>query len=683
MPTARQYRLYDPERGRVLTSTAPTFTENRRLLWDWKEEVIGDEITPFDPMEPVEPEPEAPEDPEAPVHTPKGSPVVTPPKGSSTVKALQPPPKGNLTVSLPFDTEEELEGDTIVVDTGARSPETTESGPEPQEGRYATRSSSRSLERGLQATESPEGQIPLPKTYAEAVNDPIHSGDWKQAISEELTKLQALETWEHAELPPGKKALGFTWVFTVKYTPTGLIDRYKARLVAQGFGQVSGDNYLETFSPAIRAESLRLLLALGAYEDLEIRQIDVVSAYPRSTLHATVYMRAPEALKVPKGQVLLVKKSLYGLKQSGREWYIEACKGLETLGFTPCFSEPSVLRNPESGILIGLYVDDMLILGPKPQAIEKVVQGIRALWEIKDLGNVGKILGSRVRRNRQNRTLYLDQEAYITEVISRFRLQEAAPVTLPVGDRNTLIRGRPDELQADQALYQSAIGALTWITKSSRPDIAYAVGQLSQHCIDPKIRHWNAVLRVLRYLKGTAGYRISYGPKGPNSGTTGAVDWKLQGYSDADYAGDTTDRHSVSGQLWCLNRGPITWNSTKQRSVALSTTESEYIALSEACKQGQWLRALLRELQRPQYLNDTLATPIFSDNQACIALAKDPVAHSRTKHIDVRYHYIRQLITYGKATVAYLPTGGMIADMLTKPLPITAYRRCIKELIAL
>ena len=219
-----------------------------------------------------------------------------------------------------------------------------------------------------------------------------------------------------------------------------------------------------------------------------------------------------------------------------------------------------------------------------------------------------------------------------------------------------------------------------WLIKSTRPDIAYAVGQLSQHCNEPTVRHWNAVLRVLRYLKGTTGYRLQYGNRGPRfpigEESIGLPGPGLQGYSDADYAGDTTNRHSVSGQLWTLAWGPITWNSTKQRSVALSTTESEYIALSDASKQGQWIRALLRELQRPQYLSSTLATPIFSDNQACIALSKDPVAHSRTKHIDVRYHYIRQLVTYGKATVTYLPTGDMIADMLTKPLPITAFRHC-------
>ena len=214
------------------------------------------------------------------------------------------------------------------------------------------------------------------------------------------------------------------------------------------------------------------------------------------------------------------------------------------------------------------------------------------------------------------------------------------------------------------------------VLKGSYLDITYVIRQLSQHCNEPTIRHWNAVLRVFRYLKGTINYSISYGT-GEREGP------KLQGYSDADYAGDIVDRRSTSGHLYLLNNGPVTWNSTKQRCIATSTIESEYISLSEASKQGQWIRALLKELQRTQYLTSTLATPIFSDNQGCIALAGDPVAHSRTKHIDVRYHYIRELVAYNKAIIDYVLTEEMVVDMLTKPLPLTALRRCIGGLFSL
>jgi hypothetical protein len=197
------------------------------------------------------------------------------------------------------------------------------------------------------------------------------------------------------------------------------------------------------------------------------------------------------------------------------------------------------------------------------------------------------------------------------------------------------------------------------------------VNQLASYCNEPTIRHWNAVVRILRYLKGTIKYKLRLG----HQGTYGL---KLQGFCDADYAGDVDSRVSCSGGLFLLGGGPVVWISTKQRSIALSTGESEYISAAEAAKIGQWLRTLLQELQREAYPGNHLEVPIFSDNTACIALAKDPVAHARTKHIEVRYHYIRQLVSYGRTTLAYLQTKDMLADILTKPLPITAFRRCIE-----
>ncbi|KFY82599.1 hypothetical protein V500_10440 [Pseudogymnoascus sp. VKM F-4518 (FW-2643)] len=344
----------------------------------------------------------------------------------------------------------------------------------------------RPFEEAFEATYAVPPKLPNPGRYSEAVTDPEHGADWSLAVKEELTQLQSLGTWERAKLPRGKRVLGCRWVFNVKYTPTGLIDRFKARLVAQGFGQVPGDDYLETFSPTIRAESLRLLLSIGASEDMDIRQIDVVSAYPRSDLHAEVYMKPPEGLYCPEGYVLRLRKSLYGLKQSGREWYIEACKGLGELGFQPIFSEPSIFTTPDRRILIGLYVDDMLILSKDPLDIDRVVKGIEKRWKIKDLGEVIMILGIRVTRDRKNRRIFLDQEGYVDEIVKRFRLEQATPYSTPATtDRAALVKG-----------------------------------------------------------------------------------------------------DAMSGHIFMLNMGPVSWTSAKQRCVATSTTEAEYIALCEASKQA-------------------------------------------------------------------------------------------------
>ena len=316
----------------------------------------------------------------------------------------------------------------------------------------------------------------------------------------------------------------------------------------------------------------------------------------------------------------------------------------------------------------------MLVLGADLARVKETIKGIAQQWEIKDLGDVGQILGLQVSRDRQKRTLRLTQEPYIRALVRQFGLEDSKPINTPISDRNTVASPAKDEAEADQSRYQSSVGMVMWVARGSRFDVQYLIGQLSQYCNNPTIRHWNAIQRLIRYLNGTADYGIEYGGKGLSG-------HQLQGYCDADYAGDTSDQRSTSGYLFILGGGPITWTSVKQRSVSTSTTESEYMALSEACKQGYWIRALLGELNRYQYLPKSRATPIFSDNQSCIALAKDPIAHSRTKHIDVRYHYIRELVSFGKVAVDYIPTEDMKADILTKPLPFVAFKRCIGGLL--
>jgi len=203
----------------------------------------------------------------------------------------------------------------------------------------------------------------------------------------------------------------------------------------------------------MRSESLRILCSIANSLDWEIRQVDVVSAYPRSKLHAKVYIKAPDGLDIPKGKVLLLLQALYGLKQSGREWYIEACTGLKELGFTPCYSEPSVFVNTDHSQIIGLYVDDMIILGADLRAVKETIKGIAARWQIKDLGDVSQILGLRVTRNRAEKILRIDQSPYIRATIQTFGMADANPVANLVTDRNTLVKGRQDEEATDQAHY--------------------------------------------------------------------------------------------------------------------------------------------------------------------------------------------------------------------------------------
>ena len=629
--TSRQYKLYDPRKEQFIEATAPTFYEDKLLEWEWGI-VPGDMVLPWNPWDKVQ----------EPIFIGTREPETEP--------------------------EIVIPEDTIVVDTGEADTENALAAI--FEDHFGVE----------QAWITEQESAIVPKSLEEALRDPIHGPEWEKATVTEITKLQALGTWTVVDLPEGKKPIGCRLVYALKYTPTGLIERYKARLVGQGFGQKPGEDFLETFSPTIRLESLKLLLAIGAEKDLDILQCDVVSAYPRSKLHARVYVKPNEYLrkflgiKDPK-KVLLLNQALYGLKQSGREWYIEACRGLKTLGFEPLYSEPSIFQNAKNGQLIGLYVDDIVVLGKERQAVQATIDSIGRLWEIKDLGDISVILGLRITRDRAKRTLKIDQNLYIQSLIEKYRLQGTTSVTLPATDREAYSKAKPGEHLADQALYQSAIGALMWLSRGARWEISASVSALSAYCGEPTVRHWNAVLRILRYLKGTAEMGTIFQPSGEHGPN-------LQGYCDADYAGDIDDRVSRSGVLYLLGGGVIVATSQKQRSTALSTGQSEYMALAEGAKTGQWLSTLLREIHCSQYLSGGLSVPIYSDNTACIALAKDPIGHARTKHIEVRYHYIRELVASKKVILQYISTKDMLADILTKPLPITAFKRCIRGLTA-
>lgn len=309
----------------------------------------------------------------------------------------------------------------------------------------------------------------------------------------------------------------------------------------------------------------------------------MLSVHIRSKLHADVYMKPPEGLECLPGKVLQLNTSLYGLKQSGREWYIEACHSLQSIGLWPTASDPSVFTLEDKSLVLWLYVNNMLVLSNNSKRIEQVISSIRKLWDIKDMGEVEKILGLRIQRDRTHHALTICQTPYIEETLEKFDLINAKSSSLPASDRNMLIAASPNEPQADQSLYQQAIGRLTWIANSTRFDIFYAVGQLGQHCNKLVIRHWNSILQVLRYLSGTWDLKIQL------RGTTQTdrmlhrnkrYGHKLHGFSDADYAGDHVDRRSVSDHLYMLNRGLIGWSSTKQRCIVTSTTEAEYIALS-------------------------------------------------------------------------------------------------------
>jgi transposase InsO family protein len=504
-----------------------------------------------------------------------------------------------------------------------------------------------------------------PTTYTEAMNAPDAS-KWEQAARDEYSSLMKNKTWRLVDLPQGRKVIGCKWVFKVKRNALGEVDRYKARLVAKGYSQSQGIDYNETFAPVAKFNSIRTLIALAAQYDLELHQMDVKTAFLNGNLEEDIYMEQPEGF-AKKGQVRKVcklQKSLYGLKQAGRAWYQKIDSTLTTeMGFDRTHSDSCVYVLQKDGILIimAIYVDDLIILANDLPALEKLKTDLAERFEMKDLGEAQFCLGIQIVRDRARKTISINQSVYIEGILKKFGMAECKPIGTPL-DANTKITSSMSP-ESDQELekmkgtpYQQAIGSLMYAMLGTRPDIAYAVGALSRYNSNPGQGHWQAVKRIFRYLKGTTGQSLQY--KADNK--------QLVGYCDADWGGDHDDRKSTTGYVFVLAGGAVSWASKKQPTVALSTTEAEYMATTQATKEAIWLQRLLGEVGFRTCAQSPMT--IFSDNQSSVALTKNSVYHARTKHIDIQHHFVRERVENQEIAVMFCRTEDMVADVLTKGL---------------
>jgi hypothetical protein len=512
-------------------------------------------------------------------------------------------------------------------------------------------------ENALVANES------IPQQYRQAVEDPVYGQYWLAAVQKELNALAAFETWEEVELPEGRKAISSKWVFALKKAADGSISKFKARLVARGFTQQFGIDYEETFAPTVKYDSLRAILSLATSENLEVHQLDIENAYLAGTLEEEIFMTPPEGVDT-QGRVLRLRKSLYGLKQSARVWNQHLTDYLVSKGFRKLDEDHGVLvlgggiRDPD-GAVIPVYVDDMLIVCKKKETVTRIKRELAEQFKIKDLGEVSNLLNITVKRDRKRRTMTLSQESYANEILERFNMLDAHPVSTPMDP------GRLNELQepgnggnegmVERRLYQQAMGCLIYLMVCTRPDIAYAVSQLSRYCQEPLGTHWEMLRHLLRYIRGTSAMAVQYS----NSRM-------LVGYTDSDYAREPVQRKSTGAYLFMINGGPISWNSKRMATVATSTMEAEYMAMAEATKQAVWTKRLLISLGMQQEERGVL---IFADNKAALLLSKNPENHPRSKHIQVRYHYVREAVTLRSVEFEYVSTKDMLADGLTKPLP--------------
>ncbi|KAJ0804413.1 putative RNA-directed DNA polymerase [Helianthus annuus] len=509
-----------------------------------------------------------------------------------------------------------------------------------------------------------------PECYEEAMEDE-HKREWVEAMQDEMNSLYENNTFELVKLPKGKRALKNKWVYKVKTEEHTSRPRYKARLVVKGFSQRKGIDFDEIFSPVVKMSSIRVILGLAASLDLEVEQMDVKTAFLHGDLDKEIYMEQPEGFQV-KGKedyVCKLQKSLYGLKQAPRQWYKKFESVMGKQGYRKTISDHCVFFQrfgDDDFIILLLYVDDMLIIGKNAERIVQLKKELSKSFSMKDLGPAKQILGIRITRDRASKKLHMSQEQYIEKVLSRFNMAKAKAVSSPLTPNFKLTDkdcpSSKEEIEdMDKVPYASAVGSLMYAMVCTRPDIAHAVGVVSRFLSNPGKKHWEAVKWIFRYLRGSSKLGITFGNEEP----------MLVGYTDSDLAGNKDNMKSTSGYLMTFAGGAVSWQSRLQKYVALSTTEAEYVAATEACKELLWLKRFTQELgfMQRRYV-------VLCDNQSAIHLAKNSMFHKRTKHIDVKYHWNRDALEDKLFELDKVHTEDNGSDMLTKSLAREKLKIC-------
>lgn len=494
---------------------------------------------------------------------------------------------------------------------------------------------------------------------------------WNEALQKELKAMESNEVYDWATLPRGRRAVTSKLLFTTKTHADGSLDKLKVRLVARGYSQVEGLDYEETFAPVLKYPSMRVFVANAASKGLKVHQMDVTTAFLNGVLLEDIYMRPPPGLKVPgkEGMVWKLKKSLYGLKQSPRVWNAHIDGTLtKVMGFTRCKSDTClyIKGEGENKVYLGVYVDDLLIATGNMDALAYTKKVLTETYHMTDVGLAKKFLGIEV-EHQPDGSIKLHQNAYVRKILETYEMANCKAASTPFVPRTRLVPREKGEGEPLEKPFRELVGSLMYLTTSTRPDLAFAVSQLSRVASNPSMEHWQHGMHVLRYLTGTGTLGLTY----PGPGTQRGI-VKLSAYTDTDWAGDSTTSRSTQGYIFMINGAAVSWNSSLQPKVAMSSTEAEYYGAANAATEAEWMRMLLEELGHPQQG----PTPIFADNQSCIALSKNPVFHKRTKHIPLRYHKVRELVEEGTVELQFTRTDVQAADMLTKATEPKQLKRC-------
>jgi hypothetical protein len=510
------------------------------------------------------------------------------------------------------------------------------------------------------------GKVHVPSNLREAQRSPQWEF-WQQAMREEMDSLDTHEVMEYVERPNGQKIILVHWIFSTKNDAHGNVTRFKARLVAQGCRQIPGIDVGEVFAPTSSYGARRAVLAVAATQNLEIHQVDVKTAFLNGELEEEVYVTQPPGFENGNTRVVCkLRKALYGLKQAPRAWHKTLSDKLSVMGYSVCKSDAGVCirRAPDGNLsFILVYVDDLLIVARVIAEVEWGKELLKKDFTIHDLGEVHDFLGCQVLRNRVESTISMSCTPKIDALVEKFGVVEDGRVVETPMSKDFVASSRPESPDgmshgAGTPLppghrYCELIGSLLYIANTTRPDISQAVGVLSRYRMTPTTSHWNEAIRVLKYLRDTRDLALTLGGKGP----------ELEGYVDADYAGDLDHRYSTTGYVLSVYGSAVVWGSKKQSSVATSTVQAEFMAAGHVVKEANWLRGFLEEIGAAPW-----RVKIFCDNQGCISNLRNPLYSKFTKHVAVSFHYAREAMAMGQVDILYVESARNVADIMTKPL---------------
>ena len=519
----------------------------------------------------------------------------------------------------------------------------------------------------LPSRSDPPSDDPLPLDYVkevpaepqsfEDIQGSKYEGLWREEMDRELHGLIANKTFSLVSKPPSRKAVGAKWVLKWKKDQNGNVVKAKARLVAKGFSQVQGIDYFDTFAPTPSTSSIRLLVCVALERDLDLYHFDADQAFVQSKLDTDIYMRMPEGCGDMSGKIVLLNKSLYGLKQAARSWHSLLVSTLRSLGFEQHPSEPCVLRllDPKSNdtkVMIAVHVDDMIVAGNKLDC-DWLRSALSEAFPVNNLGPLNWYTGCAFERNRRRGTIKIHQTAFIDSIINRFSVTTTRSTP---ADPNIVLRAKEAEEETADQQYRRLVGCLMWAANMSRPDISNAVREVARHAHNPSATHWTAARRILEYLKETRTLGLVFEK---------CYDYDLRLFADANFARNVDDRRSVTGSVLLCGKSLVSWISRTQQCVTLSTTEAEYVAMADSVKDALFVRNLLSFLV-PGRTHKCIT--VREDNEGAISLANNPLSSARSRHIDVRHHFLREKVVDGTVRILHVRTADQHADGMTKPL---------------